>query len=179
MRRGSVCATALIAAAVVVSGHATAWGQDGDAGKPCSAPEHSQFDFWVGSWEVASPDGKHQGTNAIVKILGGCAIQENWAGAGGGLTGQSYNIYSTARGVWHQTWVDSNGSLLLLDGGIEDGSMVLRGESPAKDGHGTLLHVISWEPLEGGDVRQTWRISKDGGDTWNDAFIGIYSRKSE
>ena len=57
--------------------------------------------------------------------------------------------------------------------------MVLRGRSPAKDGRGTVEHVISWEPLEGGDVRQTWRISNDGGDTWSDAFVGIYSRRED
>ena len=78
--------------------------------------------------------------------------------------------------MWHQTWVDANGTLLLLDGGLIDGRMVLTGETPARDGTGTVRHEISWEPLETGQVRQVWRMSRDGGNTWTDAFVGIYTR---
>jgi hypothetical protein len=150
--------------------------QDATRAKPCSAPEYSQFDFWVGEWRVTDESGTFQGTNRIVKILGGCALQENWNGAQG-MRGHSFNIYAARRGTWHQTWVDSNGGLLLLDGGLEDGRMVLSGQTPAPDGPGTVEHEISWESLPEGRVRQLWRISRDGGTTWNDAFVGIYSRK--
>ncbi len=40
--------------------------------RPCSAPAHHQFDFWVGEWEVRTPDGALAGTNRITGILGGC-----------------------------------------------------------------------------------------------------------
>jgi len=166
-----------LAAALCLSAIAPgAWGQDGGDATPCSAPEHSQFDFWLGDWEVADPAGREQGTNHVVKILGGCVVQENWKGAQG-MTGQSYNVFAEGRGVWHQTWVDSNGALLLLDGGLVDGKMVLEGETPAKDGKGTVQHEITWQLLETGQVRQVWRMSRDGGGTWTDAFVGIYSKK--
>jgi hypothetical protein len=154
------------------------WAQDGASSVPCSAPEQSQFDFWVGDWKVTDPSGQVHGTNHIGKILGGCVVQENWTGAKG-MTGQSYNLYSEDRGVWHQTWVDSNGGLLLLDGGIEDGLMVLRGETPAKDGDGTVQHEISWQLMDSGQVRQIWRMSRDGGETWTDAFVGIYTKHED
>jgi hypothetical protein len=31
--------------------------------------------------------------------------------------------------------------------------------------------------LTDGKVRQTWRISNDGGSTWKDAFVGLYARQ--
>lgn len=37
----------------------------------CTAPEHSQFDFWVGEWSVTDGEGKVVGTNTIEKILDG------------------------------------------------------------------------------------------------------------
>jgi len=144
--------------------------------KPCAGPEQSQFDFWVGEWRVTDVEGTYQGTNRVEKILDGCAVQENWAGDGG-TRGHSYNIFAKRRGVWHQTWVDSNGMLLLLDGGLEDGRMVLRGKTPAREGNGTISHEISWEALGDGRVRQTWRMSKDAGATWNDVFVGLYNRQ--
>ena len=72
---------------------------------PCDSENHRQFDFWIGEWEVSS-NGQPAGTNSIQSILGGCALQENWRGAGpGGLTGTSFNIYDrantfTANGRW-------------------------------------------------------------------------------
>ena len=30
---------------------------------PCTAPEHRQFDFWIGEWPVKTPDGKVAGAN--------------------------------------------------------------------------------------------------------------------
>lgn len=140
---------------------------------PCSAPEHRQFDFWLGTWRVVDAGGTFQGTNRIEAVLDGCALEESWTGASG-TRGHSFNIYSAGRGGWHQTWVDDRGLLLLLDGGLEDGSMVLEGTTPLAGG-GTLHHRITWTPLPDGRVRQHWQTSRDGGATWGDAFDGYYS----
>ena len=94
----------------------------------CSAPEHRQFDFWVGDWDVTTPTGKPAGHNRIESILNGCALRETWTGAGGGR-GTSYNAWDRQRGRWHQTWVDDDGLLLQLEGGLADGKMVLEGET--------------------------------------------------
>lgn len=148
--------------------------QEGPTTPPCSSPEHRQFDFWVGDWRVTDVNGELQGTNRVEKILDGCAIQENWEGAKG-MKGHSYNIYAERRQTWHQTWVDSNGTLLMLEGGLVDGRMVLGGETPGPDGKGVIKHEISWEKLDEVRVRQVWRTSRDGGSSWNDAFVGIYT----
>ena len=44
-------------------------------------------------------------------------------------TGESLNTYDPARKVWHQTWVDNSGVLLLLDGKFDGKSMVLEGKT--------------------------------------------------
>ena len=93
---------------------------------PCSTPEHHQFDFWIGEWNVITEDGRQAGANRIERILDGCVLQENWTGANG-MRGQSFNIYSAADGKWHQTWVDTTGLRLELHGGMQDGRMVLSG----------------------------------------------------
>ena len=140
---------------------------------PCSGEEYRQFDFWIGDWEVLDEAGTPQGTNRIEQILGGCALQENWVGAEGS-TGHSFNTFDKNSGRWHQTWVDGNGLLLLLDGGLEEGSMVLSGPGVSRDGD-PITHRISWTPLEDGRVRQHWQACKDGGD-WNEVFDGYYTR---
>lgn len=145
--------------------------------RACDAPEAHQFDFWIGDWNVTTPDGKQAGTNRIDAVLGGCAIQEHWAGVRG-MTGTSLNMFIPSKGQWHQTWIDDRGSLLLLDGQFQDGAMVLTGEGKPKAGSTTPSRErITWSRLDGDDVRQLWEQSQDGGTTWTVVFDGHYHKK--
>ncbi|MGZ8708639.1 MAG: hypothetical protein ACXW28_00315, partial [Thermoanaerobaculia bacterium] len=92
----------------------------------------------------------------------GCVLEERWRGASG-LNGASLNIYDAATKKWHQTWVDSSGTLLLIDGGIVDGSMRM----------GNATNRITWSRLDGGRVRQVWEQTTDG-KTWTVVFDGTY-----
>lgn len=145
----------------------------------CRSEKHRQFDFWLGDWNVTS-NGEQAGTNTIHLVQGGCALQENWQGSGpGGVSGSSFNIYDQANDKWHQTWVDSNGTLLEIDGGLINGVMVLQGQRPARDGTGMALHRISWTPNEDGSVRQLWETSTDDGRSWSILFDGLYIKDTE
>jgi len=146
------------------------------APKPCTASEYRQFDFWIGEWEVRAPAGRLAGTNRIEKILGGCALRESWRGARGS-SGTSLNAWDAGRRRWHQTWVDDDGLLLEIDGGLREGRMVLEGVTVSRDDARTGQR-ITWSPMPAGRVRQLWEQSTDGGTTWRVAFEGIYSRKS-
>ncbi|MDH3734199.1 MAG: DUF1579 domain-containing protein [Gemmatimonadota bacterium] len=139
--------------------------------------EHRAFDFWIGDWDVTVVgSGQVAGTNEVTSVLGGCALLESYE-TPTGYRGNSYNIYDRASGSWHQTWVDNAGTLLQLDGGIVDGKMVLSG--PGKDAQGNdIVNRITWTSHEDGSVQQTWDVSSDGGDTWTNAFDGMYRRKS-
>jgi len=146
------------------------------ARRTCTAPEFHQFDFWIGTWEVRTPDGKVAGTNRIEPILDGCVLQENWRGAKG-LQGSSLNMYVPSTKRWHQTWMDQQGTLLLLDGTLRQGAMVMTGEAPSSKKPGvTALQRVTWTPSSDGTVRQLWESSEDGGTTWTTVFDGRYSR---
>ena len=149
--------------------------QSAAAAGGCESDAHREFDFWVGDWEVTTADGAIAGTNRVEKILDGCVIKENRVGTGG-MHGESYNIFSQRRGKWHQSWVDTTGRLLLLEGGLEGGKKVLSGQMPGQDGKMVRLE-ISWEALDDGRVKQHWRASRDRGKSWNDLFVGFYAPK--
>src|SRR5439155_9587994 len=111
-----------------------------DAPRACDAPQHRQFDFWIGDWDVRTPDGRRAGTNRVTGIANGCGLQEHWTGARGTL-GTSLNTYDAARGLWHQTWVDSSGTVLLLDGSFRDGRMILGGATRSSRGASTTDRI--------------------------------------
>jgi hypothetical protein len=132
---------------------------------PCSQPEHRQFDFWIGDWQVHKPDGSFVGINRITREYGGCVIHERYA-TGRGYSGESLNAYDAARKVWHQTWVDDTGLLLTLEGRWDGKQMVLEGNRQR----------ITWTPDAQGGVRQLWEAADEKG-AWSVVFDGRYTRK--
>jgi hypothetical protein len=142
---------------------------------PCTGAEHRQFDFWIGNWDVFGPAGKKVGESRIEGFAGGCGVAEYWS-ATSGVTGRSLNLYDVLDKQWHQAWVDSSGSRLLLDGRFTDGKMVLSADSPGKGGT-TVRQQVTWSQHPDGSVRQLWQSSGDGGKTWTTAFDGKYVRK--
>src|SRR5690349_14938400 len=81
--------------------------------KPCSAPESSQFDFWVGDW-IATWSDTLQGSNHIEKLFGNCTIHENFADPNSNFLGQSWSVYNGNSKKWQQTWVDNQGGYIAL-----------------------------------------------------------------
>ena len=145
------------------------------AQQSCDSAAYRQFDFWLGNWVVTKPDGSAAGTNHVEKILGGCVLQENWRSAGNSFTGRSLNTFTEDGQVWHQTWMDSSGLLLQLNGGLVDGAMVLSG--PGTDPQGAAVtHRITWTPNDDGTVRQHWQMQKKGASEWTTLFDGLYRR---
>jgi hypothetical protein len=144
----------------------------------CRAAEHRQFDFWIGRWEVFTPDGKKAGDNTIEAIDGGCALIERWCG-NGGFTGTSLNSWDAQARQWRQHWIDNQGGLLRLAGGLEGGSMVLASSGPDPERPGaTLRQRIGWTLQSDGSVRQHWQTSRDEGATWVTEFDGRYVKKN-
>lgn len=173
-RRALLVATAALAGAGGTGAQVPAErAEAADVAERCRGPEHRQFDFWLGAWEVRGADGRVQGHNEIRSVARGCALFEHWRGAGGGR-GVSVNTYDAASGRWTQRWV-GDGATLWLEGGIEDGRMVLRGTAPRETPRGDVLDRLTWEPLPDGRVRQSWEVSADGGSTWLNMFEGFYT----
>ena len=144
----------------------------GFAHAACADLAYRQFDFWQGEWNVATADGKLVGRDRVEKDYGGCVLQEHWTSVDGG-TGGSVSIYDSSRKLWHQTWVDSTGTLVVLEGGLKDGAMVMTGEM-VQDGK-RLQDRMSWTP-QNGKIRQLWETSSDGGKTWKVIFDVYYSK---
>jgi|ERR1044071_2329689 hypothetical protein len=141
---------------------------------PCASAEHRQFDFWLGDWQVHRPDGSLAGLNRITQEYGGCVVHEHYAN-GKGYSGESLNTYDASRKVWHQTWVDSEGLLLVLEGHFTGKSMIMEGSTPQPDGS-VAKQRITWTLNGDGSVRQLWE-SADAKGAWSVVFDGLYTKK--
>jgi hypothetical protein len=169
------CTVIVVVQFATVAGAATRFVPSADAAKPgaCVAPEYRQFDFWAGDWDafdVDKPTTKVARTR-VDHILEGCVLLEDYQGTNG-AKGQSFSIYDAARKVWHQSWVTNRGQLLVIEGALQAGEMVLTGIDHTPSGEERLVRGI-WKPIDGG-VRETAVISTDGGKTWKPWFDLIF-----
>ena len=144
-------------------------------GAACVPAAYRQFDFWIGEWEVTNqqpPPGRTPppSKSRITRILDGCAVLEEYETANG-YAGKSLNFHDGKSGKWRQVWIDTGGTPLFLEGGMQGTSMTMRDQS-------NPINRITWTPLAGGKVRQLWETSKDAGRTWAIAFDGLYTPRA-
>jgi hypothetical protein len=133
----------------------------------CTGIEHRSFDFWAGDWDVFdAATGSKTAHVRVERVLNGCALREEYKGADGN-EGESLSSYDAAHSVWRQHWVSNHGQIVVLEGGITSGAMVLQGTEQGT--HAPDLVRGSWKP-EGGNVRETAERSGDGGKTWQPWF---------
>ena len=135
----------------------------------------SDFDFWLGRWEVREPDGTLVGTDTIEKRDGGCSIYEHYEGAGGS-SGTSLTFYLPSRGEWRQVWTGSGGTLFDITGKLVDGSMKMEGQVEYIEGNRVVAFRGSWTQAADGRVRQRLEEFDLGAQTWIVWFDGFFRR---
>jgi hypothetical protein len=149
----------------------------------CDTAQSRQFDFWVGKWEVR-PNGADKviAHSLIEKRYSGCAVRENWMPLGKELMGGggSLSLYDPRQKQWRQTWVDSSGARVDLDGGFVDGVMTITGNWPNFNGPGQdALVRMHYRKLPNGEVRQWAESSTDSGKSWKPNFDFLYRHIGE
>lgn len=152
-----------------------------DEARSCaSEPAFALLDFWLGHWDVFI-EGQQVGENRIEKILGGCAVIEDWTDARG-RRGHSLFYFQPATRTWKQVWVTDQA---LGRGGLKekeliahlpDGSVRFQGSISLKSGE-SYLDRTTLTPVGPGEVRQVIEISTDDGQSWQATFAGRYVRR--
>jgi hypothetical protein len=172
MQRSLLAALAILAASASAQ---TATAPPAPAPSACSAPEHRQFDFWAGYWDVYATGKPTLVAHSLIeKLYAGCVIRENWMPLKGSAGG-SLNNYVTEDKRWHQTWVDSSNARVDFVGGLVAGKMVLTGFWPGVIGPGQdALVRMTYTPHADGSVRQFGQASSDHGLTWQPNFDFTY-----
>ncbi|MEZ4585384.1 MAG: Ig-like domain-containing protein [Gemmatimonadales bacterium] len=123
---------------------------------PCTQPEHRQFDFWLGSWDVGTT-GPPFAVSDITATPEGCAILEHWQ-PNSAPVGRSISFYEPSTDMWYQTYLDSSGQRLTIAGRFEAGVMTMLNPP----GGGTTHERWQWY-VDGTGVRQTAAPTTNGG----------------
>ena len=144
----------------------------------CAKPNFRRFDFWAGDWVVKDTAGRVIGSSHVTRDVGGCALHEHWAAAGGKGVGESFSGYVPNDGKWHQMYVGTGGYVFVMSGDF-DGDKLVMFTPPRASARDPKLQVVerwSWTPMSDSRVRQTAQVTTDSGTTWRTIFDGIYER---
>lgn len=143
---------------------------------PCSSAEYRQFDFWLGNWNVVSPQGQALGTNKVTQSMDGCLLMESWESTVGGQKGMSINYHDRDKGGWSQIYRDNSGNITQwpeLVGGLINGAMVLASDSDAQP-----RSRWTWSKESEGRVRQMAETITDG-ENWTTVWDSYYVPDNE
>ena len=128
--------------------------------RSCNSPGCSQFDFWLGDWNLTWGDTS-KGTNSVMKILDGCVINENFNDPASQYRGMSWSKYDSAKATWKQTWVDNQGGYITLTGKFAAGEMVLYTEPSIAAGGKMVTMRMKFYNINPESFDWNWESSSD------------------
>lgn len=143
------------------------------------APEFREFDFWLGEWELSWHDSVGRtvhGSNIIRKMLDNFVVHESFSDPTNKLFGQSWSVYNPQRKLWHQTWVDNQGSYMDFTGGMTDGNMILGRSFVGPKGRTVHQRMVFFD-ITPNSLSWRWESSLDAGKTWKELWLIRYKRK--
>ncbi len=144
---------------------------------PCrSSIEAAQFDFWLGEWQVTSPQDQVIGENQVTRDLEGCVVRESWTSASGNH-GTSVNFYDPATRQWHQVWTSDSGVITHYVGSLVAGEMRFEANGFGDTNGKSKFRRMTFTPNPDGTVRQLIEDSMDGQE-WTISFDGLYTRRN-
>lgn len=151
----------------------------GLAQEPCSYPESSQFDFWIGDWQLEWQDSAghiQSGRNSIRKVYDDCVIHETFTDSVRSYHGMSVSVYNPTTKQWQQTWVDNAGSYLDFVGEFVDGRMILSRHFKTKKALMWYQRMV-WYDISDDAFTWNWERSEDQGMTWRVLWKIRYTRR--
>jgi hypothetical protein len=145
----------------------------------CDTPQHHQFDFWVGDWQVFDAHTNQLvGFDRVEKHSEGCIIQQNLTliadlyrrpGVKYRLAGISVNRFDGE--TWLEMWADNQWGAIVLRGMPDaNGSMVLISAIPSRNRDVKLV----WEKRPDGTVRILQYVAPAGSGKWEQYGDLIY-----
>ena len=132
----------------------------------CESEPARQFDFLLGDWTVTASGGIDVLSKLkVTRVADGCALLEEVEPVKG-VASESFMAYDSGATLWRRDQVSGDGEVLTLQGGLQDGQMVMEGDQSGPGKH--MLVRITWIS-NGETVHEDAEHSADGR-IWNPWF---------
>ena len=126
--------------------------------RECASPDLSFFDFLIGSWQKTGATGKKE----IKKILGGCAIREEWRLEGFNAT--LLRNFDESTNKWYLTFTAHNLVPQVWEGRLENGNWYFYRDWKL-NGQARKSRTF-WKKISGKSFERIVEQLNDDGKTW-------------
>ncbi len=138
----------------------------------CADDAARQFDFLLGDWAVTAPGSSDVLSKVkVTRVADGCGLLESVTPVRG-VGAESLVTYDTGATLWHWDQVSGDGSILSLQGGLQNGEMVMEGDESGASKH--MLVRVTWAS-DGVMIHEAAERSPDGR-IWNPWFERDFRR---
>ncbi len=134
--------------------------------------EHTEMDFWVGSWELQDRNGDRIATTKVTARQNGYVLEEQWHVAKQ-QNGTVLTWFDPAEEIWKQTRVRSDGQILQLSGKFVDEGVTFTGRQTNQDGTVMQSRLRFVRSDDDNTVKYSIEESPDG-DEWKLLFNGTW-----
>jgi hypothetical protein len=132
----------------------------------CSTPAYRQFDFWIGDWTAYTAGGADIIARIKVSaVADGCGLLEEVVPTKGPPS-EALMVYDPEATLWRREAIAGDGQTILMQGGLQNGELVLEGDEAGGPQHG--LARLSWK-VQGEVVTESGERSPNGRE-WNSWF---------
>lgn len=137
-------------------------------------PPARRFDFYLGDWSMRNGDVVERNLEVVSAFDGkGLSVTAREA-SDNSISAQSMFLYDEGKGLWRQIWMSKDGMVVVLEGGMEEGTMVLNQIS--QDGKRTSGSRSVFSNISSDGFQYEWQQSSDGGATWETLATRIFTR---
>jgi hypothetical protein len=131
-----------------------------------------QFDFLVGDWTVTKTgDADPLAKVTVTRVADGCALLETVSPLKG-VSGAALFTYDADATLWRMNEISGDGEIIQVEGGLQDGQMVLEGDESGTEKH-QLVRVTF---ASNGDTIHESAVKSPDGRVWNDWFARDFRR---
>lgn len=162
----------LLAAALMAAAPAAAPTPPETSISPCVDEAARQFDFLIGDWIVTKTgDADPLAKVTVTRVADGCALLETVTPLRG-VSGEALFDYDADATLWRMNQVSGDGEILQLQGGLQEGQMVLEG-----DVTGTAKHqLVRITFASNGETIHESAVKSSDGRVWSAWFARDYGR---
>ena len=137
-------------------------------------PPARRFDFYLGDWTMRNGETVERHLT-VESAFDGNGARVSSTSPDGTTRANSLFLYDENDGLWRQVWMNRDGMVVVLEGGLEGDAMILR--QAFVDGEEKRNARSVFKDIGANGFTYEWQETQDGGASWETLATRTFTRR--
>ena len=128
-------------------------------------PAARRFDFYLGDWDLTLNGEVERRISTARAFDGNGLLVTSRDAQAGEINAHSFYLYVEEAELWRQVWLASDGTHVVLEGGLDGDAMILNAVSENGAPKSNARSVF--KDIDADSFTYEWQETEDAGKTWN------------